>query len=76
MSAKHLEHFEHAMPSELFLRYKDDPYGTDKEVRERLGIPSNRYYCVTTFPEHKAGTVTLSGSRHVRCEKISKSDQV
>jgi hypothetical protein len=65
------------MPADLYARYEKDPLGTDAEVRQRMGVPDDRYYTVCTFPPERAGrlTVDTSRTRVTHAKKISKSDQ-
>lgn len=52
-------------------RTKDE---MDERVRNTLGIPTNRYYSIQTYPDKCAGRVRLTGERIVHVKKISKSD--
>jgi hypothetical protein len=65
------------MPAVLFERYQADPAGTDDAVRQQMGIPEDRYFTVTTWPEHLAGRVFVDKTRTrvVKAQKISKSNQ-
>lgn len=65
------------MPAELFKKYSENPLLMDAGVRKFMGIPDNRYYSVTTWPEDKAGEVFIDNKRFrdVKSAKISKSDQ-
>lgn len=69
------------LPPELFKRYSDNPLGLDEEVRAFAGVPDNRYYNVSMWPEEFAGRVFVrtptdkDKARVVRAKKVSKSDQ-
>ena len=65
------------LPAELFKRYQADPLGTDDAVRKSMAVPEDRYYMVSTWPEDRAGrlTVNMKDFRKVVAKKISKSDQ-
>jgi hypothetical protein len=62
---------------EQFKRYQADPLAFDAEMRKLFAIPDNRYYCVTTWPEARAGEISVDKARTrvVAAKKISKSDQ-
>jgi hypothetical protein len=66
------------MLPEMWERYQNSPpLAMDAEIRAWAGVPSNRYYSVSTYPESVAGIVhiDLSRERVVKPTKISKSDQ-
>jgi len=54
-----------------------DPLAADEKVRKWCGVPENRYFTVTMWPEERAGQVRETGGLHrvVRAAKISKSNQ-
>lgn len=62
---------------ELYKQYLADPLGMDAAVRRAANVPDNRYYMVSTWPEERAGRVTVNTKdfRKVEAKKISKSDQ-
>lgn len=64
------------LPPDLLELYLADPVGTDMQVRNRMGIPADRYYAVSTWPPERAGFVELTKDRVVRNPKVSKSNQV
>lgn len=60
----------------LLARYLANPLAVDAEVRAAVGVPEDRYYTVSVWPPHLAGTVYVTGvNRVVRAKKVSKSDQ-
>ena len=65
------------MPSGLLAHYLAAPLDLDEEVRRQLGLPEDRYYTVSVWPEHLAGRVFVDKTRTrvVRNQKISKSAQ-
>jgi len=66
------------MTDEMFKRYMADNSGqVDREIRNKFNIPDNRYYSVTTWPEHLQGRVFVDSKRvrDIPVKKISKSDQ-
>ena len=62
---------------ELYVKYVADPLGMDAAVRNAAKVPEDRYYSVSTWPEERAGVVTVNTKdyRKVAAKKISKSDQ-
>ena len=64
------------MSPALFERYKLDPVLLDGEVRNVFGLPADRYYTVTLWPDSRAGQVFVDTTRFrvVKMAKISKSD--
>jgi len=48
---------------------------SDKWIRSLFGIPNDRYYTVSTWPESLAGEVRVERHRDPPVMKISKSDQ-
>ena len=62
---------------EQFAQYQSDPLGNDHLVRKWAGVPEDRYYTVSVWPEHLAGRVFVNynGYRKVNSVKISKSNQ-
>jgi len=62
------------LSSELYQRYLDDPLAMDAQVRAAFKIPEDKYYSVSVYPPHLAGRVTIERTRHVRSDKISKSN--
>lgn len=65
------------LTSEQFVQYQANPLGMDNAVRKWAGVPEDRYYSVSTWPEHLAGRVFVNykGYRAVKSVKISKSNQ-
>lgn len=65
------------MSPDLFRRYTADPTGLDGEVRKQCGIPDDRYYTVSVWPENLAGRIFVDEKRYraVKAVKISKSAQ-
>lgn len=65
------------MSSEMFKKYYENPTNMNKEVRNWAGVPDDRYYTVSVWPEHLAGNVFVDMKRYrvVKSEKISKSNQ-
>lgn len=57
--------------------YVADPLGTDFKVRQWAGVPEDRYFTVSVWPEQLAGRVfvRMTEYRKVAAKKISKSDQ-
>ena len=49
----------------------------DAAARKWAGVPEDRYYTVSVWPEHLAGRVFVNhnGYRTVKAVKISKSNQ-
>lgn len=64
------------MPPDLYAMYTKNPLAADHLVRARLKVPENRYYVVTTWPQHLAGRVFVDPTRTrvVKAHKVSKSD--
>ena len=63
------------LPADLLPRYLADPLAVDAEVRQRLGIPEDRYYTVSIWPEPGVVRVDLNRWRAVKAHKVSKSDE-
>ena len=64
------------MSPELFKEYLLNPLAADEKVRNDLGLPENRCYTVSVWPEKFAGQVRVNNQvRTVKAKKISKSDQ-
>ena len=57
--------------------YLADPLAADAKVRRWAGVPEDRYYSVSVWPEQLAGRVwvNMKDYRKVAAKKISKSDQ-
>ena len=62
---------------EQFAQYSADPLGMDAVVRTWGKVPEDRYYSVSTWPEHLAGRLYVNDKmfRVVKATKISKSNQ-
>jgi hypothetical protein len=62
---------------EQFKEYLAAPLAADAKVRKWAGVPEDRYYTVSVWPEHLAGRVFVRTTeyRKVPAKKISKSDQ-
>ena len=65
------------LSAELYKQYLADPLGMDAAVRKAAKVPEDRYYMVSTWPEERAGRLTMNMKdyRKVPAKKISKSDQ-
>jgi hypothetical protein len=62
--------------SEQLKEYLTNPLMMDTKVRKWMNVPDDKYYSVSTWPEHLAGQVTVTNlNRKVTAKKISKSDQ-
>jgi len=66
------------LTNEQFQEYSSDPMGCDEKVRKWCGIPEDRYYTVSMWPEHLAGRVfvRMNEYRKVHTKKISKSQNL
>jgi hypothetical protein len=62
---------------ELLKRYLANPLGMDETIRLAFKIPPDKYYSVSSWPEERAGFITITEglARKAPCGKISKSDQ-
>jgi len=62
---------------ELFERYKANPLGMDETIRLAFKLPPDKYYSVSTWPEERAGFISIVTGldRKTPARKISKSDQ-
>ena len=66
------------MTEKQFKEYSNQsPAKMDETVRKWFGVPKDKYYSVSVWPEKVAGNVWLDQRRHrtVQTEKISKSNQ-
>ena len=65
------------LTTEQFAQYSAEPLGMDSVVRKWANVPKNRYYSVSTWPEHLAGRLYVNDKmfRVVKATKISKSNQ-
>lgn len=66
------------LSAEQLERYRSSPpLALDEEIRRQFGIPDDRYYVVSLWPECVAGVVTVDKRRYrvVGVKKISKSDE-
>lgn len=65
------------MTPEQLKEYLADPLAADSKMRKWCGVPEDRYYTVSVWPEHLAGRVFVRTNeyRKVVAKKISKSDQ-
>lgn len=62
---------------EQYTEYLADPMGCDAKLRQWCGIPEDKYYTVSIWPENRAGEVRINSNLHriVKMPKISKSNQ-
>ena len=64
------------MSVELFAKYKENPLQCDGLVRACCGVPDDKYYTVSMWPDDRQGEVRVTRlSRECKAKKISKSDQ-
>ena len=65
------------LTADQFSEYMRVPPETgDELVRKWAGVPEDRYYTVSVWPDHLAGRVFVTSlHRIVKTKKISKSDQ-
>ncbi len=72
------DHIHRKMDEKTFKHYAQNPLGMDVVVRKEMGIPDNRYYSVSMWPEDEClGVVSIipNMTRTTSTPKISKSDQ-
>jgi hypothetical protein len=60
-----------------FAQYSANPLVADELVRKWAGVPDNKYFSVSVWPETLAGRVYVTDKlfRTVKLDKISKSNQ-
>jgi hypothetical protein len=65
------------LTSEQLQEYLANPFAADPKVRKWCGLPEDRYYTVSVWPENLAGRVFVRRNevRKITSKKISKSDQ-
>jgi hypothetical protein len=65
------------LTEDQYKEYVANPLAADSKVRKWCGLPENRYYTVSVWPEHISGVVTVDSTRFrvVAAQKISKSNQ-
>lgn len=65
------------LTTDQFAQYVANPLGMDSAVRKWAGVPDDRYYTVSMWPENLSGRVYVNhnGYRTVKSVKISKSNQ-